>query len=192
MLPPGSPAVWRSLTALALTLAGVGMFSVRADAQQQERKLLDRIEHPDRTLHAEGFDKAFATNGPVGDKQASVRSFAFGGKTATLKAGDGAFHARSFASGRDGFRTDSFTVKHAAVADREVAQADHPFATKALPVREDPLAHKSTPYDRPYVNASKPYLIPGRRQDTIDDLRQQKNLSVDEVRDILNKGTDPR
>ena len=128
----------RLLTLVALA----GTFAARADAQQQERTLDERIHHPD-----------------------------------------------SFAAGRDSFRTDSFTVKRAVAADREAAVADHTFATKTMPVRENPLAHKTTPYDRPYVTASKPYLIPGKRQDAIDELRTQKNLSVDDVRSILNRGT---
>ena len=37
------------------------------------------------------------------------------------------------------------------------------------------------------MNSGKPFLTQGKRQDEIDDLRKQKNLTIDQVREILNK-----
>ena len=178
MLPPGFA---QSLRCLAL-VAVAGAFAPKAGAQQQERKFIDRIMHPDMTLHAEGFEKSFETRASASDRPAAVRSFAFGGRTAST----GGFNARAFDDGRGTFRTDNFAVKRAALADQHAPLADRGFATNAVPVREDRLANKNFG-DRAYVSAEKPFLVPGKRQDMMDDLRKQKNLSIDQIRDILNK-----
>lgn len=54
-------------------------------------------------------------------------------------------------------------------------------------MREDRAANRSLDTSRPYVNSGKLFLVPGKRQDSIDDLRRQKNLTIDQVREILNK-----
>ncbi len=185
MLPPGLTSIWR-FAALALALVGMGLGTVRAVAQEQERKLLDRIEHPNMDLHFDGFDRSFDTKASNRDRQAVVHPFGFGGRTANVKTGDGAFHARSFDDGRGGYRTEGFAVKRATAVDHAAPLADRAFATSAVPVREDRAANKSAS-NRGYVDAAKPYLVPGKRQDTIDELRKEKNLTIDQVREILNK-----
>lgn len=187
MLPPGQIICLRVFVTLALTLAGMAFGANRVCAQEQERKLLDRIQHPNMDLHAQGFEKSFETKASNRDQQAAVHPFLYGGRTAGTKTGDGMFHTRSYDDGRGSFRTDNFTVKRAAAADRQaLAQADRTYATSPLSVREDRAAGKLA-NTRDYVNSTKPYLVPGKRQDTIDDLRRQPNLSVDQVREILNK-----
>ncbi len=179
MLPSGSAQFLRCLA----LVAAAGAFASEASAQQQERKFIDRIMHPDMTLHAEGFEKSFETKASASDRPAAVRPFAFGGRTAST----GGFNARAFNDGRGTFRTDGFAVKRATLADQHDPLADRGFATSAVPVREDRLANKSLGGDRAYVDSTKPYLVPGKRQDMMDDLRKQKNLSIDQIRDILNK-----
>ena len=186
MLTPVYISFWRRVAPLALVLAGVSVFTARASAQEQERKLIDRIMHPNMELHAEGFEKSFETKASSSGKQAIVHPFAFGGRTADAKAGDGAFHARTFNDGRGSFRTENYTVKRATAADHQAALADRTFSTSAVAVREDRLANRSVS-SRDYVSSTKPFLVPGKRQDTIDELRTSKNLSIDEVREILNK-----
>ena len=185
MLPSGPTSPIRRLVALALALAGFVLAAPRAGAQEQERKLLDRIMHPNMELHAEGFSKSFEGKASNNDRQASVHPFAFG-HSANLKGGDGAFHPKTFSDGRGTFRTESFAVRRATAVDHPAALADRTFATGGFPVREDRAANQSAD-TRQYVDATKPYLVPGKRQDTIDDLRKQKNLTIDQVREILNK-----
>ena len=55
-----------------------------------------------------------------------------------------------------------------------------------MDVKEDRAANQTAAV-RDYAPASKPFLGRGRRQDTIDDLRNEKNLTIDQVREILNK-----
>ena len=168
--------------ALTLTVA-----AGTARAQQQESELERRIKHPNMDLHFEGFEKSFDTKAAGHDKQAFVRPFGFGGRSVNVK-GDGTFHAKAFNDGRGGFPAGSFAgVKPATAVDRQAMPgSDRLFATRSVDVREDRAASKPAAVHQ-FVNADKPFLVPGKRQDIIDDLRQQKNLSVDQIREILNK-----
>ena len=188
MLPPGHISLRWHIATFALVLAGLSAFATKTSAQEQERTLLDRIQHPNMDLHAQGFEKSFETKASGSGRQANVHPFAFGGRTVDTKGGDGAFHARTFNDGRGNFRTENYAVKRATAVDRQaLPQADRTFATGAVPVREDRMANRSMAGNRDYVDSTKPFLVPGKRQDTMDDLRTQKNLSIDEVREILNK-----
>ena len=169
----------------ALLAAGLLLgAAASARAQTQEGGTLDRILHPDRTLAFDGGNKAFTTSSTVGSKQASVKTFAFS-KAATLKAGDGAFSTKAFAS-EGHFQTDAFSTRPAASVQKGFAQKDTLFATKTMAVKEDAAANKTLAVHE-YAPFERAYLGRGRRQDTIDDLRKKKNLSIDEVRELLNK-----
>lgn len=154
-----------------------------ARAQQQEGGVMDRILHPDRTLAFEGADKQFATSASFGGKQATVKTFAFS-KTANLKGGDGSFNTKAFAQ-KDRFQTKDFTYRTTATT-KNFAQTDKTFGTKTMDVKEDRAANKSAPISE-YVPGEKPYLGRGKRQDDFDDLYHQKNLNIDQVRQLLNK-----
>ncbi len=177
----------RRLVLLATAVACLCVAVCTAGAQEQERKLLDRIMHPNMDLHFDGFERTFDTKASNRDRQAAVHPFGFGARSANMKAGDGAFHAKTFNDGRGSFTTGDFAVKPATAVDRQVVPGgDRMFATRSVDVREDRAANK-TASNRQFVNAQKPFLVPGKRQDTIDELRQQKNLTVDQIREILNK-----
>ena len=159
-------------------------FATAACAQQQESGFLDRLDHPDRTLHYSPADKPFEVSSSVTGHEAAVRPFAFS-RPATLRAGDGVFSTHAF-TGKDSFRTKEFATRTATTTGHGFAQTDKSFSTKGFDVREDRAANKTMPI-RDYAPAGKPYLIPGKRQDSIDELRKQKNLTVDQVRELLNK-----
>ena len=156
-----------------------------ASAQQQDR--IDHILTPDRTMHAEGFGKAFVPASASGTQGKSFLTRVFGGShSATPRAGDGSFHTSGFTSGREAFATESFTTRKLPQAGRVAAASDRTFGTKSMPVSENPAAGKSAA-THTFEPSSKPFLGQGRRQDEIDDLRRQKNLTIDQVREILNK-----
>ena len=176
------------LTALAALLASSLWFSSAARAQNQENGLLDRIDHPDRTLRFDPADKKFGVSAVVGDKQAQVKSFSFG-KQSAIYGGDGAFRTKAFSSKDSGFKTEAYAAKASALSQRNsFAQADKGFGTKPMDVREAPAANKSAAV-RDYVLSEKPYNWRGKRQDTMDEVtKDNKNLTVDQVRELLNKG----
>ena len=108
-----------------------------------------------------------------------------------LRAGDGSFRANTY-SNTDQFRTGAFDTKSDRAVRSSFATGDRGFATKAVPVDQAPAATKSAPI-RPYLPADKSTEMRGKRQGDLDELYHQKNLSIDQVREILNKpghGTD--
>ena len=153
----------------------------------QEKIIQERLERTG-SLAYEPAGKAFSTDASFGGRSASVHPFGFSGKTTAGKSGDGAFQARGFNDGHGSFRTDGYAVRQASAADRQaLPQADQSFGTRSVDVREDRAANRTLGGVRDIVDAKKPFLVPGKRQDTIDDLRKQKNLTIDQVREILNK-----
>jgi hypothetical protein len=150
-------------------------------AQTQEAGTLDRILHPDRTLKYEDADHKFDAPAAIGGKQATVRPFLFS-HSASLKAGDGVFHTKDFNS--KSFHTNDFATK--AAATKEYDASGKLFAVKAMPVNEDRAAGK-TMETHQYMYAQKPYLGRGKRQDTIDELPDTKQMTIDQVRELLNK-----
>ena len=174
--------VWLGAMWCVAACGFLGVSSARA--QQQESGLLDRIEHPDRTLKNSMADKQFSTSSSVSGKQAEVRPFIFG-RSSTFHTGDGAYNARPF-RGKDGFRTEAFTTRVAATRKEGFSQTNKSFDTKAVDVHADRAADKAVPVQG-YAQGEKPFLGRGTRQDTIDELRSQKNMTIDQVRELLNK-----
>ena len=157
-----------------------------ASAQQQERKLVDRIMRPDMELHAEGFGKAFAPATGSSEKKSFVTRLFGGSHAAIPRGGDGSFHTSGFVSRREGYAAADFPTRKLPQAGQTASLSDHTFGTKPLAVREDAAAGKTATI-RGYETADKPFLGRGTHQDDIDDLRRQKALTIDQVREILNK-----
>ncbi len=177
----------RARNLLPLLLASLTVPLVVRAQSGQEKIIQERLERAG-TLEYVPAGKAFSADAAVGSRRASVRSFAFGGRMVNSKAGDDAFNARSFNDGRGRFRTENYAVKQALAGDRQaLPQGDRSFATRPVDVREDRAANRSLDTSRSYADSGKPFSVPGKRQETIDDLRKQKNLTVDQVREILNK-----
>ncbi len=173
---------WCFVTAAVLTVP----LSVRAQSGQ-EKVIQERLERTG-SLAYEPAGKAFSTDASFGGRSASVHPFGFSGKTTAGKSSDGTFQARGFNDGRGSFHTEGYAVRQASTANRQaLSQADQSFGTRAVDVREDRAANRTLGGVRDTADAKKPFLVPGKRQDTIDDLRKQKNLTIDQVREILNK-----
>ena len=166
-------------------VAAFGVWGISsARAQQQESGLLDRIDHPDRTMKNSMADKSFSTSSSVSGKQAAVHPFIFG-HASTFNAGDGAFNTRAF-HGKDGYHTESYGTRVAATGKEGFAQTNKSFGTKTADVHEDRAANKAAPVQA-YVPGDKSIVIRGKRQDDLDDLYHQKNLDIAQVRELLNK-----
>ena len=175
-------AIWLGATLCVAACGSWGVSSARA--QQQESGLLDRIEHPDRTLKNSMADKQFSTSSSVSGKQAEVRPFIFG-RSSTFRTGDGTYNTRPF-RGKNSFRTDAYATHTAATGNQGFSQTNKSFDTKSVDVHADRAANKAAPVQA-YAQGEKPFLGRGTRQDTIDELRKQKDLTIDQVRELLNK-----
>ena len=176
------------LAGLAVSITSFICFSPTVHAQNQEGGLLDRIDHPDRALKFDPADKKFGVSAAVGDKQAQVKSFSFG-KQSAVYGGDGAFRSKTFNPKDSGLKIESYNSRASTLSQRNsFAQADKGFNTKSMDVREAPAANKSAAV-RDDVLTEKPYNWRGKRQDTMDEVtKDNKNLTVDQVRELLNKG----
>ena len=158
-------------------------------AQKQESGLLDRINHPDLTMKFDPADKHFGVSSAVGDRQATVKAFSFG-KQSSVFGGDGTFRTKSFSAKSGDGIIKSYDAKTSSLSQHNsFAQADKGFGTKSMDVREAPAANKSASGTREFIPGEKGYEWHGKRQDSIDDIyKNNKNLSIDQVRDLLNKG----
>lgn len=155
-----------------------------AHAQTQETRM-DEILRVDRDKTSEFAGKSFASSVTYGGKKANVQAFAFS-HSAVLRSGDGSFQTRAFA-GKESFQTRTFATKaDRASTSESFAERDKGFATKSLAVKTDRAANKSAAV-HDYLPAQKSIVIRGKRQETLDEIREQKDLSIDEVREILNK-----
>ncbi len=153
-----------------------------AAAQEQERSLRDRIERPNMDLHASGFEKTFTPTTASIDKPVPVH--AFGSARAAGIKGDGPFHTGLFGTSR--IKTPAFGTKKFSQADRGAVQTDRTYDSKTVDVREDRAANKSVEL-RNYQSSDQPFISHGKRQDDFDELRRQKQLSIEQVRELLNK-----
>ncbi len=160
---------------LALTPRG-------AKAQGQESGLLDRIGHPDRTLAFPLTNKNFGKTATFKDKAASTRSFALG-KSANL-AGGGVFRTHSFESAA--YKPKDFAFKEgASPGAMTFAQMNKLFDTRSVDVRDARDANKTLAVHS--YGTPDAFVVRGKRQDTYDEMLKRKKLSIEEVRDLLNK-----
>lgn len=160
---------------LCLTI-GVATLS----AQEQERKLVDRLLKPDTTLANSAQNKQFNGTGATAvDKKFEAKSFYSGGERTTKSfSGDKDFAARSFATGRIP------RSEKAANADGAPSYARLKFATGASPLVHSAADQSKAASTREYAG-SRPFLGEGTRQKILS--QQDKPLTIDEIRELLNK-----
>lgn len=163
-------------------LLGLTCFYLPAGAQEQERKLADRLLRPDMSLANPAQDKQFiAAGGTSVDKEFVARSFATGDEAASKSFG-----------GAKGFFARIFGTKNFARADAaantkpnpEIAKANTPFTTKDSALVRPSSDATRTASTEEYAD-QRPFLGQGTRQKMLN--RENQPLTIDEVRELLNK-----
>jgi hypothetical protein len=152
-----------------------------ARAQEQERKLIDRIMKPDMTLENDAQKKKFTADRTSVNKQAHVSTFYLEQKSAGKKFSG----TRDFSSGQ--FATGNFNQ-----TDKRSAR-DYAGNNAATPTYSEApkTASTHTVHDQNKASAShdyasnRPYLEKGKSQKFLN--RKNKPMTIDEVRDLLNK-----
>jgi hypothetical protein len=175
---------WGLATALAAFFCcGTGL---EVSAQQQERKLLERIQRPDMTLGSPLQNKPFSSAGRFGSKDASFASKSFSTGSALLGRdtlstrsffgirnpwfGRREFATKPFTTEKSGsFSSRNFSVRSFAAEPYRPAGRGSEWSGKSLPVK----AHVPAP------------AAPGAVQQLSE--RISKDLTIDEVRELLNK-----
>ena len=150
-------------------------------AQDQERKLVDRLLNPDMSLANRAQEKKFTADRRPIDKQANVGTFYIQQKPAprsysgTREFAGGEFRSRAFVASRKNANTSSRT---------EIQNAGTSAATQsARGVRETHDARKVVA-SRNYAG-ERPFLGRGKSQKSLD--RQSPPMTIDDVRELLNK-----
>jgi hypothetical protein len=168
--------------ALALAVA----FPAFLAAQEQDRKLLDRIQRPDMELANPMQKKTFTGGGGVQIREAPIaREFA-----GTKQAGVKEFATRSFFGIKNPwFGKRSFEAREAPLFARGgPANLDKPFRTSDARIREFPAADKQAALGNSTVSV-RPFLGRGGAQGSLDQISDKikKEMTIDEVRELLNK-----
>jgi len=165
-------AVWTLLTAASCCV----------HAQDQEKKLVDRLLKPDMTLQNDAQNKKFGGDGSASiNKRANVGSFfvhqkspskSFGG---TRDFSTTQFYSQTYRSGRTAYNVSSQQT----VANSKAAYANQ----TARGVRNAPQSGKKVA-SRAYAD-NRPFLDQGTNQKSLN--RKNEPLTIEQVRELLNK-----
>jgi len=151
-------------------------------AQDQEKKLVDRLLKPDMTLQNDAQNKKFVGDGSVSvNKRANVGTFFFHQKS----------NSKSFSGTRDfsttQFYSQAYHSKRTAYevsSQQSVASSKAAYANQtASGVRNAPQAGKKVA-SREYAG-TRPFLVQGTRQKSLN--KQNEPLTIEQVRELLNK-----
>lgn len=171
---------------LIVCLAAAGLMCSIADAQEQERKLIDRIQNPDRTLSSPLQGKTFggAAASPV--KEFKGASRAFGGAD---KAAVKAFReTRSFLGIKNPwFGSKVHPTGDATLGKKSASLANRVFPVAAASVRSSPIASKKIPSADAVVGTAE-FAGKGGAQGALDQIidKIHREMTIDDVRELLN------
>jgi hypothetical protein len=157
-------------------------FSLPVGAQEQERKLADRLLRPDMTLVNSAQDKKFAGADvtPV-EKKFVAKSFS----TVDDRTAKSFSSEKNFSVKR--FETEKFT--RAEQTPNTKAKAKMAFANAEFVTRKSTLVQTASDESkvaktRDYTD-SRPFIAKGTRQKILN--QEDKPLTIDEIRELLNK-----
>jgi hypothetical protein len=153
---------------------------ITARAQQQEQKLLDRLLKPDMSLESNLQTKQFTAGGATIEKRARTKSFYVRDRRAEKRFVTGDFRTKQF-----GTRKSRYQQQEASVATRTaIAKLERPYPTPGYggvrTAAEDDKELDVSPYAD-----TRPFLGRGKSQKSLS--AQDRPLTIDEVRELLNK-----
>ena len=175
----GQPRVVRTSFAV-WTLLTAGLCC--AHAQDQERRLVDRLLKPDMTLQNDAQNKKFVGDGSASiNKRANVGTFYVHQKprsknfSGTRDFSTTEFYSQTYRGGRTAYETSS---------QQTLANSKAPYANQTTRgVREAPQSGKKVA-SRAYAG-NRPFLDEGKSQKSLN--RQNEPLTIEQVRELLNK-----
>ena len=157
-------------------------------AQEQERKLLDRIQRPNMELTNPMQGKSFNGGGGVEIKDAAVGRQAFtGAKSPLLKEFAG---TRSFFGIKNPwFGNRVFETKPAELLKSGgLGKLDAAYPVRDALTREFPGSEKQANLGTSTVPV-RPFLVRGESQGALEQLSTKinKEMTIDDIRELLNK-----
>jgi hypothetical protein len=151
------------------------LFCASVRAQEQERKLVERLLEPNTKLENSAQHKQFTGSGAVTAKSASTRSFYVSDNKLT----------KTFADTRE-FTTRSYSSHQFASKD---ANLPPPHQTQTFATAEarniSSARDASRSHDTRQFSGNRPFLVQGKSQKALH--TQNRPLSIDDVRELLNK-----
>ena len=150
-------------------------------AQDQERKLVDRLLRPDTTLQNSEQKKKFIADGTSINKRASVGTFYVEKKS----------NSKRFSRTRD-FSTEQFNSRpfhgsHSAYENSSQQAAGN--SRRAYPTQSARGPREASQSDKKVTSRAyaenRPFLDQGKSQKSLN--RQNAPLTIDQVRELLNK-----
>ncbi len=175
----------------AILILAVVAATATLSAQQQESGMLERIHNPKMESNRMQ-DKAF-----TGGTGIQVRAFNTGDFQGSKSASTGEHKTKSFLGIRNPwFGSTVYETSASTFADRSARERDETFTTAAFAVDANSNANRSASIDEQLPNSVKPReaSIPGKSQGSVDRFTQNlsDDLTIDQVRDLLNKGKQNR
>jgi hypothetical protein len=153
-----------------------------ARAQDQEKKLVDRLLKPDMALQNDAQNKKFTGDGSVSiNKRASIGAFYVHQKprsknySGTRDFSTTQFYSQAYRGGRSTYEVSS---------QQTLANSKATYANQTAPsVRDAPQSGKKVA-SRAYAG-NRPFLDKGTNQKSLN--RQNGPLTIEQVRELLNK-----
>jgi len=151
-------------------------------AQDQEKKLIDRLLKPDMALQNDAQNKKFGGDGSASiNKRANVGTFFIHQKpssknySGTRDFSTAQFYSQTYRGGRTAYEVPSQQT----LADSKAAYGSQ----TARGVRDAPQSGKKVA-SHPY-GGNRPFLIEGTNQKSLN--RKTEPLTIEQVRELLNK-----
>ena len=157
------------------------LLTTSALAQEQEQKLVDRLLKPDTALENSAQKKKFVADGASIDKRANVNAFYVEEKNRPRSfAGGRSYSAREFDS------TSFYGGRDHSVFNTRSTSSSRTFATTTSSVvRQSNDANKQA-RGREFAE-QRPFLDRGKSEKSAEFARKNKPMSIDDVRELLNK-----
>jgi hypothetical protein len=153
-------------------------------AQDQERKLVDRLLRPDMTLQNSEQKKKFIADGTSINRKASVGTFYVDKKpnsktfSGTRELSTQQFNSRRFHGSRGAFENSSHQAGGNSRRTYPTQSARDPRDPRDAPQSDKKIA------SRAYAG-NRPFLDQGKSQKSLN--RQNAPLTIEQVRELLNK-----
>ena len=168
----------RTLPLFALTLI-LGVCS--SGAQVQDKKLIDRLLEPDMSLQNSAQNKKFTVEGATKTKQAPTKSFYVAARPREKEfKGTRSFFTKIFGTRRSRYGDTQANLKTRST----IATPEIPLTTSAYASVPPAYPTKRT-YEVSEFPGTRPFLARGKSQKALS--AQDRPLTIDQVRDLLNK-----
>jgi hypothetical protein len=150
-------------------------------AQDQERKLVDRLLRPDMTLQNSEQKKKFIADGTSINRKANVGTFYVDKKpnsktfSGTRELSTQPFNSQAFHGSRSTFKNSP---------QQAVGNSRRTYPTQTARGARDALQSDKKVASRRYAE-NRPFLDQGKSQKSLN--RQNTPLTIEQVRELLNK-----